>query len=602
MRVTTLKSLLLCACVHSAVLLASQPAAPHILTNPAQSWVATDALGRDLPTYAEVGAPRPDKLVGVFYYIWVGNHTRKVWDITEILKQPKAVRQWGPQNSFHFWGEPEYGYYHASDPFVIRHDMQMLANAGVDFIFLDVTNARTYPETVLSVCKVISQMRTQGIAAPSLCYLTNSKSGETMNKIYDEFYAQGLYQDLWFRWQGKPLILGDPSDPVLRPDVKQFFTLKRSWAWSSNEWFGDGRDKWPWLERYPQQYGWSESPQVPEQITVSAANHPGRSGGPSIGKSFKDGKLPAVDENYLTDYTDQGLQFEEQWGRAHEVDPQVVMITQWNEWLAQRTIMGEDRRQGLLNQWAGSYAGRPIENGDSYFIDVFSREFNRDIAPMKGGYTDNYYYQMVAHIRRFKGVEEPAERSDMQTIQVDGQFDEWSAVANQYWDATGDTLHRNFEGTARNMRYTNTTGRNDIVQAKVVHDYKYAFFYVKTAQLLTPHTDKNWMLLFIDVDQNTSTGWQGYDLVVNRAKLSANQAAVEVWSKAKRSWRSLGRADMAFDGSQLELRVPVKHLISAGLVGGFDFKWADNSLCGEDVRHSFLDGDVAPDRRFNYRY
>ena len=161
-----------------------------------------------MPTYKETGSTKHNKWVGVFYYIWVGNHTRKVWDITKILKQPPAERQWGPVNSFHFWGEPEYGYYHASDPFVIRHDMQMLANAGVDFIFLDATNARTYPETVLSICRVIRKMRSQGIAAPSICYLTNTRSGETINKIYDELYAKNLYPDLWFHWQEKPLILG----------------------------------------------------------------------------------------------------------------------------------------------------------------------------------------------------------------------------------------------------------------------------------------------------------------------------------------------------------------------------------------------------------
>ena len=37
----------------------------------------------------------------------------------------------------HFGFEPEYGYFHASDPWVLRHDMQMLANADVDFLFID---------------------------------------------------------------------------------------------------------------------------------------------------------------------------------------------------------------------------------------------------------------------------------------------------------------------------------------------------------------------------------------------------------------------------------------------------------------------------------
>jgi hypothetical protein len=577
-----------------------EPEVKHMLTNPAQHWVATDALGRTLPAHEAVGAPRHDKWVGVFYYIWVGNHSRKVWDITEILKQPKAERQWGPQNSFHFWGEPEYGYYHASDPFVIRHDMQMLANAGVDFIFFDVTNARTYPETVLSVCEVISQMRAQGIAAPSLCYLTNTQSGETMNKIYDELYAKGLYEDLWFHWQGKPLILGDPNDPVLRPEVKEFFTLKRSWAWSSNKWFGDGQDKWPWLERYPQQYGWSESPEIPEQITVSVANHPGRSGGPPIGKSFKGGQLPPVHENYLTDYTDQGLQFEEQWSQAHEVDPQMVMITQWNEWLAQRSVMGGDRRQGLLKSWAGSYAGRPIDNGDSYFIDVFSREFNRDIAPMKGGYTDNYYYQLVSNVRKFKGMKKPQPRPLPTRITIDGQFSDWDAVKTVHRDPVGDTVQRHFEGTDKKTVYTNDSGRNDIVESKVVSFEKHLFFHVKTERPLTPHTDPKWMLLLIDSDQNSETGWEGYDHLINRSPESATKTSLEKWTY--NGWKRVGTLQYAYGGNQLELSIPLGFEPEERPGVGIDFKWADNPGESNDMSGFFLNGDAAPDRRFNYRY
>ena len=34
---------------------------------------------------------------------------------------------------------------------------------------------------------------------------------------------------------------------------------------------------------------------------------------------------------------------------------------------------------------------------------------------------------------------------------------------------------------------------------------------------------------------------------------------------------------------------------------GFDFKWADNIRL-DSVESLFLEGDVAPDRRFNYRY
>ena len=38
------------------------------------TWGATDALGRVLPGYEQVGAPRKDRFVGVFYFLWHGAH------------------------------------------------------------------------------------------------------------------------------------------------------------------------------------------------------------------------------------------------------------------------------------------------------------------------------------------------------------------------------------------------------------------------------------------------------------------------------------------------------------------------------------------------
>ena len=34
----------------------------------ADTWVATDAIGRSLPDYEEVGPPRENRIVGMFYW------------------------------------------------------------------------------------------------------------------------------------------------------------------------------------------------------------------------------------------------------------------------------------------------------------------------------------------------------------------------------------------------------------------------------------------------------------------------------------------------------------------------------------------------------
>ena len=51
-----------------------------------------------------------------------------------------------------------------------------------------------------------------------------------------------------------------------------------------------------------------------------------------------------------------------------------------------------------------------------YFVDEFNMEFNRDIEPMQGGYTDNYYYQLVSNIRKYKGVSLQQAASSATTI------------------------------------------------------------------------------------------------------------------------------------------------------------------------------------------
>ncbi len=547
------------------------------------NWVATDALGRTLPQHAEAGDRKSEKFVGVFYFVWVGNHSQQVYDISKILQQQdESKRKWGAEHATHFGFEPEYGYFHASDPWVIRRDMQMLAAADVDFIYLDVTNTRIYEDTVHELLKVIKQMRQEGIAAPQVTFCTNSASGKTMNRIYDRFYKSPDNASLWFGWEGRPLIFGIAEDPVLRQEVANAFTIKRSWAWTAAK---KEPNHWQWLDNYPQDYGWSESPDIAEQIPVATASHASN----SQGRSYHNRSQPAVGPDYMTEHSQQGLHFEEQWQRAHQVDPKVVMITGWNEWIAMRFI---NKQQAKL------FAGRPAMQDGTWFVDVFTQEFSRDIAPMKGGYTDSYYYQMVGHIRRFKGLSAPAQRPEPSEIQIDGTFNDWTNIPAVYLDPQKDTMHRSFRGTDPAVTYTNSFGRNDIVSSQVVEGGQQVHFMVSTAENLTAHTDENWMVLLIDADQNEATGWEGYDLAINRNAVSESESTVAKWVDG--AWQSTGKIPIAYEGKHLELSV-ANDLFPREPNQSFDFKWVDNvSLKTTDSL--FLEGDAAPDRRFNFRY
>ena len=165
---------------------------------------------------------------------------------------------------------------------------------------------------------------------------------------------------------------------------------------------------------------------------MAKASHPTS----NIGDSYQNGAQPAFDLYKLTPYASHGRHFAEQWGRVFEVDPRVVMITQWNEWLAQRF-------EGTATQ-RPSFLGHQVAVGETYFVDVYNQEYNRDIEPMKDGHTDNHYYLMLGNIRKFKGMTPVTPASPDPEITIDGLFADWTEVLPVFQGCKGDVAHRNF--------------------------------------------------------------------------------------------------------------------------------------------------------------
>lgn len=564
----------------------ASPPAPVLRDLASDTWAGVDALGRAMPTSATARPARKDRFVGVFYFLWHGQHGMDgPYDITQILADP-AHNPWGPPGAFHWWGEPAVGYFLSDDAWVHRRNLAMLADAGVDVLFFDVTNAFTYPKIYLTVCQVAEQMRREGNPTPQFAFLTHASPGRTVTQLYNDFYAKGLCQDLWFRWEGKPLLLGDKSGKMddgaaMDPQIVDFFTWRYSWAWDP------GQDKWQWIDKYPQRPGWHADPSVPEEVPVSIAGHPVD----SLGRSYHSdeqwghGTEPPVDERGLAADRDKGTQFGQQWRRALQIDPQFIFVTGWNEWVAQRFIRGD--------AGPGQIAGKPLRKGDTFFVDAYNEEFSRDAMPMKGGYGDNYYMQLVDGIRRFKGVRPSPVAHGFRTIAADAPFTVWNGVSPEYRDAVGDTGHRDHAGWGR-LHYANATGRNDIIRAKVACDAKNVYFYVQTRAALTPRMDSRWMQLLINADHNHSTGWNGYDFIVRGPTLQR--------LKDGKTWPVNFRAS----GNQLMVTIPRALLGLTGLTETtFDFHWADNVTVGGDPKSIagwWYDGDSAPDGRFNYRY
>jgi len=362
-----------------------------------------------------------------------------------------------------------------------------------------------------------------------------------------------------------------------------------------------GKDKWPWVDHYPQAIGWHDNPQEKEMVPVAVAQHPLS----NIGRSFHHYNQPETDKYDLTPFTDQGLCFEEQWSRALEVDPEFVFVTGWNEWSAGAQVMGEDVNKSLL-KWCfypGAQlgkGGKVLKPGDHYFIDQYNQEFSRDIEPMTGGHTDNYYYQLMANIRKYKGMEKPASVGSPVSINIKGNFNQWNQVETAFYDHIGDKEHRNSPGQGQAGPYVNKTGRNDLVTMKVTYNASAVYFYAETANTLTPSTDPNWMLLFIDADQNKETGWEGYDFVVN-AKVSDRKTTT---LSSLNEDGSLGKSiPISYQVDKNKLMIKVQRTdLNQNKKLAFDFHWADNIQKIGDITEFFLNGDNAPERRANYRF
>jgi hypothetical protein len=570
------------------------------------TWAATDALGRSLPGYAECGPKKSNRMVGMFYFV-THNHPsnpRGPYDVTKILAANPENPQWG--GGAHYWGEPEAGYYIMKDEWVIRRHTRQLVDAGVDVIILDNTNDNIYKDVFVFIAELFRKMRAEGETTPQIACLASQNS---VQQLWENIYSRGLYADLWFCWKGKPLLLfgqhiiGDRQemdDVRFADEIMNFFTIRQSWAWTTLKWYTNGMDEWPWIDHYPQSVGWSESPASAEYVPVAVGEHPLS----NIGRSFHDGIQPATNRYDVTPDTDKGLYFEQQWQRALEVDPEFVFVTGWNEWTAGQMTRTNPDYEKEMRKWdffPGANCGkggRQVKMGESYFIDQYNQEYSRDIEPMKDGHADNYYYQLMANIRKYKGVIKPEPAGAKHTIDINGSFSRWDAVAKTYYDHAGDTYHRNSPGNFATGPYINNTGRNDIVESKVARDDKNVYFYVKTAGNLTLHTDPYWMLLFIDSDMNHATGWEGYDLLVNHEFKNDKISTVEVFDNGK--WTKPVKIAFRYEGNQLMLSIPRSYFKSDRLA--FDFHWADNIQQLGDINEFLLNGDQAPSRRANYRF
>ncbi len=525
--------------------------------------MGTDNLGRTTADNSTAPAPRKDRLVGLFYFLWLGEHGRhKPYDISKITAaDPQAgyhpdSPEWGGVGVYHYWGEPLYGYYYSNDEWVIRKHMKLIIQADIDFLFFDTTNAATYDENVKIVMRVLDEYRQDGWKIPKVMFYTNTKSGETVQHLYETIYKPQYCPETWFYFEGKPVIIAVKEE--CSPEAREFFNIKMS-QWPNEP---DKLGGWPWMDFTRPQRVFANLKGEPEVINVSVAQHPQLRFGDSVlygekgncGRAYHNGENDPNPEAYK-----YGYNFAEQFDRAIEADPPIVLVTGWNEWIAGR--------------WEG-IPERPI-----MFVDCANYEYSRDIEMMKGGYSDNFFMQLVDYVRRYKGVGQ----NKVYGTGEEAEFDSFS---------DGD-FARNAEGAA--TVYKNFTQRNAITKITVKSDDRDLTFKITAKDDIKQDKSGTWFRIYINTD-----GGKDYSYILNNTPDDGGKTTLAKVSDCL-DGEDIAEASYSVEGNTLTVKVKKSDL---GLEDSFTlwFKVADSTEEIKTFENFYELGDVAPLGRLNYVY
>ena len=214
--------------------------------------------------------------------------------------------------------------------------------------------------------------------------------------------------------------------------------------------------------------------------------------------------------------------------------------------------------------------------------DCCSLEYSRDIEPMKGGYFDNYYMQLVENIRRYKGG--GAEPTD----DGDGLL---------YTDYPAGNAPTEADGNG-NTRYHRPACVNDIRSMTVRSTADRVIFTAKCAEAI--RREGNYLRLYaVPAEQEH----YGSVLAPYKTKtfIFTPDGTAAVYLNKKTA--PLQNVSVSVDGDTIRYEIP-KTLLGLPEKGGFalDFKWADGIAADNTVEDFYLRGDTAPYGRLCYRY
>ena len=529
-----------------------------------------------LVTSVSAGETGKKKDVGIFYFVWLGQHPgqqKGIYDISKLLKEapedlwaaPEGTPK-SPAGQFHFWGEPLYGYYDSRDPWVVTRHVELLMNAGIDYLMFDTTNAVVYPEAISVVLNVLKKFASQGFDVPKVAFYTNSASGRSVQMIYDNFVKSGEWDGLFYSPKGKPLVVGltkknKSSDQGANPDyisdeLQEIFDVRES-QWPNAPY---DENAFPWMS-------WDNPQRLHNGvISVSVSQHSVETVTFSDTTTCRGRGWDAKTHKEIKEDFRNGRNFRNQWQTVFDNIDKIdnVFVTGWNEWIALKLLNGKK---------------------EAIFVDLFNEEFSRDAEMMRGGYGDNFYMLLAENVRRYKG--------DCGVAAQKGRV---------FRDFEGDALVRDFKNFDGSGRYIDSSARNDIVEITVSESAAAVTFEVRTASDVVPYAqgDLNWMNILVKTDGSSDKAFE-YDYVINRYPTVNGVTTVERICADGRKVLS-GKATYSVSGDILRVTVPFEALgLEAGDVH-FGFKVADNVADPDDIMEYYVSGDSAPIGRLSFDY
>ncbi len=667
------------------------------VNNDTHVYTVTDELDREM--YSS-GAAKDEKAVGMRYFLHFGTEeSNPLYSVSKILETNSTAYQssdaWeaaggGAVGTKHWWGEPLFGYYTSLDAWVMDRDVQMLTDAGIDFLAVDMSENVIYEEQLTLLLQTLNKYYQQGFEVPKVTF--TSISNESVSTALTAFYDNTAYSHLWYKRGGEVVKDTDGLSPKTVRAARSFGA-----AMSESAFYG------------------------------SKENHQ---------RSYN-GTIHVADE----DASLWGYNFAWEFEKAIADDPGIILVESWNEWTSERTAASDDSKPIVLS-------------GNADMAN------SSDLQPMNGGYGDDYYMQLVDHIKQFKGSGitnrnlNTAAQTEGVSIDINGEFSQWNKVNTHYLDYTGDIADRDAEGyetgvpnkavaikidrlnendpmsfitkeayaggsmvsfkayvpegvswwavswttdpadtdlykwtggtaygqvmtstfgawadysvtlpddgnnyyiyivgakgewngtklliddfkitkgsdealdqftdgvdtglfsiagndvvsltTVKSedsvIKYTDTTGRNDISRMKMTTDGTNLYCLVETVDAIRGFGSANCMSLFISTG-NTGGCWNQYEYVVNRDSSKAADGKLTVEKYVGGRWTEAGSAAYRMEGNKLQLAISLS-VLGCDDAFSLEFKWADN-YSQDDIYSFYTKGDAAPYGRFNYVY